>query len=98
MFDMAHLTELSAALEQSFIDKDIEAIQELCEENNEFIHSIRPLKDYLAGNEKIKQFILLHQMVVKLIYDVHAEMQKQLHKTNKTRKGVSQYKGVKNAE
>lgn len=98
MFDMAHLTLLSAQLEQSLVDKDIEAIQELCEENDAFIHTIQPLTNDADGNEKIRQFILLHQMVVQLVHEVHAEMQKQLHKTNKTRKGVSQYKGIKNAE
>lgn len=97
MFDMSHLTELSATLEQSVIDKDIEKIQLLCEENDRFILTIQPLENPV-DNGKVKRFVLLHQAATQLIRDVHAEMQKQLYQTNKTRKGVSKYKGVKNAE
>ena len=97
MFDMSHLTKLSAALEQSVIDKNVEAIQQLCEENNSFIRSIEPLSDP-ADNERIKHFIAVHKSAIQFIRDVHAEMQKQLYQTNKTRKSVNKYKGVKNAK
>ncbi|WP_417560962.1 hypothetical protein [Marinomonas sp.] len=97
MFDMSHLTELSAALEQSVIDKDVEKIQLLCEENDEFIRSIKPLSTS-KDNERIKHFILVHQSAIQFIRDVHTEMQKQLYQTNKTRKSVNKYKGVKNAK
>ena len=97
MLDMSHLTTFSDALEQSIIDKDIEQIQQLCEDNSAFIYTIVPQSN-AADNEKIKQFILVHQTATQLIRDVHAEMQKQLYQTNKTRKGVSKYKGVKNAK
>ncbi|NLQ18798.1 hypothetical protein HGG82_14415 [Marinomonas sp. M1K-6] len=97
MFDLSHLTTLSAALEQSLIDNDIEKIQQLCEDNDGFIHTIEPLTDPKA-NEQIRQFIMTHQAATRLIRDVHAEMQKQLYRTNKTRKGVNKYKGVKHAK
>ena len=97
MFDMSHLTKLSAALEQSLIDKDVEEIQALCKENNSFILSIEPTSDP-ADNEQIKHFIQVHQSATEFIRDVHAEMQKQLYQTNKTRKSVNKYKGVKNAK
>ena len=84
MLDMSHLTTLSDALEQSIIDKDIEQIQQLCEDNSAFIYTIVPQSN-AADNEKIKQFILVHQTATQLIRDVHAEMQKQLYQTNKTR-------------
>ena len=97
MFNMSHLITLSAALEQSVIDKDVEKIQLLCEENDAFIRSIQPLST-AKDNERIKHFILVHQSAIRFIRDVHAEMQKQLYQTNKTRKSVNKYKGVKNAE
>ncbi|RBP82421.1 hypothetical protein EBI01_08710 [Marinomonas rhizomae] len=97
MLDMSHLTQLSAALEQSVIEKDVEAIQQLCKDNNGFIRSIEP-QSAVADNERIKHFILVHQSAIQFIRDVHAEMQKQLYQTNKTRKNVNKYKGVKNAK
>lgn len=97
MFDMSHLITLSAALEQSITDRDIDQIQQLCEDNNRFILTIEPLDDP-AANEKIKHFILVHQSAIRLIRDVRSEMQKQLYQTHKTRKGVNKYKGVKHAE
>jgi len=98
MFDMSHLTMLSDALEQSLLDKDVEEIQRLCEENDGFIHTIQPIKDDQEATKKIKDFILIHQAANQFIKDVHAEMQKQLFLSTKTRKGVSQYKGIKNAK
>ena len=53
MFDMSRLITLSAALEQSITDRDIDQIQQLCEDNNCFILTIEPLDDP-AANEKIK--------------------------------------------
>lgn len=97
MFDMSHLTQLSAALEQGVIEKDVEAIQQLCEDNNSFIRSIGA-QSTPEDNERIKHFILVHQSAIKFIRDVHTEMQKQLYQTNKTRKSVNKYKGVKNAK
>jgi hypothetical protein len=97
MFDVSHLTALSAALEQGVMDKDIESIQLLCEENDALIRAIKPLSNDKEGNEKIKKFILVHQAATQLIRDVHQEMQRQLYLVNKTRKGVNKYKGVKNA-
>lgn len=97
MFDLSHLTALSVELEQSTLDKDIEKIQLLCEENNAFIRSIKPLPNNPDGNAKIKEFIGIHRAATNLVRDVHKEMQRQLYLVNKTRKGVSKYKGVKNA-
>ncbi|ETX09416.1 hypothetical protein MUS1_08930 [Marinomonas ushuaiensis DSM 15871] len=98
MFDMSHLTTLSEALEQSVINNDIEEIQRLCQVNDDFIRTIEPLVNDKQGNESIKHFISVHQSATRLIRDVHVEMQKQLYQTNKTRKNVNKYKGVKNAE
>jgi len=98
MFDMSHLTTLSKALEQSVIDRDVEEVQRLCEDNDGFIRTIEPFTNDKQGNELIKHFILVHQSATRLIRDVHVEMQKQLYQTNKTRKNVNKYKGVKNAE
>jgi cell fate (sporulation/competence/biofilm development) regulator YlbF (YheA/YmcA/DUF963 family) len=97
MFDMPHLTELSAALQKGVANKDIESIQTLCEENDAFIRTIKPFSNDIESNEKIKKFIIAHQSATQLISDVHVEMQRQLYLVNKTRKGVSKYKGVKNA-
>ncbi|MEO9273640.1 hypothetical protein ABFY09_02170 [Marinomonas sp. 5E14-1] len=97
MLDVSHLTELSAELEQCVIDKDIEKIQLLCEENDSFIRIIKPFPNDQESNNKIKQFITIHQSATQLIRDVHKEMQRQLYITNKSRKGVRKYKGVKNA-
>ncbi|WP_111638071.1 hypothetical protein [Marinomonas shanghaiensis] len=97
MFNMSHLITLSAALEQSVTDRDIDKIQQLCEDNNRFILTIEPLEDP-AANEKIKHFIKVHQSAIRLIRDVRSEMQKQLYQTHKSRKGVNKYKGVKHAE
>ena len=97
MFDLSHLTKLSAALEKGVIDKDIESIQTLCEENDAFVRAIKPFSNDIEGNEKIKKFIIAHQSAIQLVDDVHTEMQRQLYLVNKTRKGVSKYKGVKNA-
>lgn len=98
MFDMSYLTTLSKALEQSVIDKNIEEIQRLCQINDGFIRAIEPLENDKQGNECIEHFIAVHQSATRLIRDVHLEMQKQLYQTNKTRKSVNKYKGVKNAE
>ncbi len=97
MLDVSHLTQLSAALEQSIEQKDIETIQQLCIDNDDLIRSIKPLTDP-ADNAQIKYFIMLHQSATQLVRDVRVEMQKQLYQTNKTRKGVKQYKGVKHAK
>lgn len=97
MFDVSHLTALSVALEQSIETRNIETIQQLCLDNDDLIRSIEPLEDP-ADNDKIKHFITLHQSATQLVRDVCAEMQNQLYQTNKTRKGVKQYKGVKHAK
>ena len=95
---MSHLTELSDALEQGLIHKDIEKIQQLCDDNNQFILNIKPLVNDQEWNEKIKAFALIHQSATQLIHDTHVEMQRQLYLINQTRKGVGKYKGIKNAE
>lgn len=97
MLDTTRLTELSEALERSVREKDVENIQRLCDENDEFIRSIQPVSDAQL-KEQIKTFISIHRSAILFIKDVHSEMQKQLYQTNKSRKGVSQYKGVKNAK
>ncbi|MCV2401493.1 hypothetical protein OFY17_01225 [Marinomonas sp. C2222] len=97
MLDMSHLTELSDELEKSVTEKDIEKIQTLCEENDAFIHTITPL-DNQFDNEKVKAFILVHQSAIQLMTEVHKEMQSKLFLTNKSRKSVNKYKGIKNAK
>lgn len=97
MLDVSRLTQLSEALEKSIADKDVEQIQLLCEENDAFIRSIEPTDD-ATKNDLIKDFIKQHRAATQFIQDVHFEMQKQLYQTNKSRKGVSQYKGVKHAK
>ncbi|GAB3477222.1 hypothetical protein [Marinomonas epiphytica] len=98
MLDVAHLTSLTEALETNIANKSIDEIQSLCEENNGFIFSIKPSPHDPQINQKIKRFIQAHQAAVKLVSDVHQEMQKQLFQSTKARKGVKKYKGVKHAE
>ncbi len=98
MLDIKHLTELSAALQISTQNKDIDEILRLCAENDGFIYSLKPSSKDPETNQAIKEFILVHQSATQLIRDLHQEMQKQLFQSTKTRKGVSHYKGVKHAE
>lgn len=98
MLDVAHLTTLTEALENSVANKNIDEIQSLCEENNGFIFTIKPSPQDPQTNQKIKRFIQAHQAATQLISDVHQEMQKQLFQSNKARQGVKKYKGVKHAE
>lgn len=97
MFDVSRLMALSATLEQSVNDQDVDAIQDLCDANDAFILSITPQSNP-ADNDKIRHFIAVHKAANTLIRNVHAELQQQLYQTHKTRKGVSKYKGVKNAK
>lgn len=97
MLDLSHLTELSARLQKSVLEKDVDKIQLLCEQNDAFIRTIVPLDDQ-ESNEKIKQFIQVHQTATQLVNDLHKELKNQLYLVNKSRKSVYQYKGVKNAK
>lgn len=98
MQDMVQLTELTEALEQGITDHNIEEIQRLCTENNDFIFSLKPSENDIQLNQKIKKFIHIHQSAIQLVRAAHRAMQNQLFQSTKTRKGVSQYKGVKHAE
>lgn len=98
MFDVSHLMTLSEALEQSVVDKNIEKVQQLCEDNDAFILTIEPLVNDKQGNERIKHFISVHQSAIQLIRDVYVETQQKLYQTHKVRKNVNKYKGVRNAE
>lgn len=97
MLDIACLHALADKLERSVTDKEIEEVLRLCEENDALIRTIE-----LSGDEKndlyIKRFITLHQQAIDLVQAVHATMQEQLFQSTKTRKGVSQYEGVKHAK
>ncbi|MBJ7539810.1 hypothetical protein [Marinomonas transparens] len=98
MLDMVQLTELTEALEQAIFNKDIEEIQRLCMEKGDFIFSLKPQKNDIQTNQKIKHFIHIHQSATQLVQSAHRAMQNQLFQSTQTRKGVSQYKGVKHAE
>ncbi|MCB5162864.1 hypothetical protein [Marinomonas algarum] len=97
MLDMSRLMTLSVALEEGVKSQDLEAIQALCDANSAFILSIVPQSNS-ADNDVIRHFIALHRAATLLVRDAHSELQQQLHQTHKTRKGVSKYKGVKNAK
>lgn len=97
MLDEACLKRSIALLEKSIKEKDSQEILRFCEENDAFIRSIEP-----SGNaqidSQIKVFIQLHQQAITLIQHLHDTMKEQLFQSTKTRKGVSQYKGVKHAK
>ncbi len=97
MRDIACLSVLSDKLEKSICDKDIEEVLRLCEDSDAFIRTIT-LSTHTPNNLVIKRFITLHQQAIELIQDVHTAMQEQLFQSMKTRKGVSQYEGVKHAK
>lgn len=97
MLDLAYLIALTDELEKRVTDRDIDKIVRFCEEQDGFIRSIKPSKEEEAS-QIIKRFAYVHQQAIELVQDVHLVMQDQLFKSTKTRKGVTQYKGVKHAE
>ncbi|REG84845.1 hypothetical protein [Marinomonas pollencensis] len=97
MLDAAHLKRSIETLQTALEEKDSQAILVFCEHNDDFIRTIEP-----SGNAQIdaqiKHFIVLHRQAIAFIQSLHDTMQEQLFQSTKTRKGVSQYKGVKYAK
>lgn len=98
MTDVDRLTALSDALKKAIESQDVEAITDLCERENDFLLSLEPVNHNDATKQALKHFIHVHQEATEFIADVHAELRRQLFQSSKTRKGVTQYKGIKNAE
>lgn len=97
MLDLTQLTRLTEALEKAVFEEDIDEVQQLCLENNDFIFSIKPEKD-VSVNQKIKRFIEAHQSAIRLVQNTHKEVQHQLFQSIKARKNLGKYKGVKHAK
>ena len=98
MLDLDQLTLLTDKLEKAVSFKDLDEIQRLCSEYNDFIFSLEPEKKNSLANEKLKAFITIHQSATQIVKNTHKAMQDQLFQSIKVRKSVSKYKGVKHAE
>lgn len=98
MFDLEQLTQLTDELEKAVSSKDLDEIQRLCSEYNDFIFSLEPEKKNSLANEKLKALITTHQSATQIVKNTHKAMQDQLYQSIKVRKSVSKYKGVKHAE
>ncbi|UTV98768.1 hypothetical protein KDW99_16130 [Marinomonas rhizomae] len=98
MLDIDQLTLLTDALEEAVSLEDLDEIQRLCAENNDFIFSLEPDKKNALVNEKLKCLIKVHQSAILIVKNTHKAMHNQLYQSIKVRKSVSKYKGVKHAE
>mgnify|MGYP000047099749 CR=1 FL=1 len=97
MLDEAHLQRSIEILETAIKAQDSQTILVFCEQNDDFIRTIEPSGDAQI-DAQIKLFIVLHRQATEFIQSLHETMQEQLFQSTKTRKGVSQYKGVKHAK
>ena len=97
MLDLTQLTKLTEELKEAVLEKNVDEIYRLCEENNDFIFSITPIEKPL-DNQKIKSFIETHHFATQLVKNEHKIVQDQLFQSIKSRKNLNKYKSVKHAK